>query len=62
MTSIKHKLAFLAFAPTLFLSTGCDQLIGFDLTSGEPPPCVINGKTPTCEPPKPPQPPITNRG
>lgn len=59
MTTIKHKLAFLAFAPALFLSTGCDQVIR-DITSGEPPPCVINDKTPTCNPPPTIPPPITN--
>lgn len=57
MTTLKHKLAFLAFAPALFLSTGCDQVIN-DLTSGEPPPCVISAKTPTCNPPPPPPLPI----
>lgn len=60
MTSIKHKLAFLVFAPALFLSTGCDQTI-FGITSGEPP-CYISGNTPTCVPPPKPDRPITNRG
>jgi len=58
MTTLKHKLAFLAFVPALFASTGCDQLR--DFTSGEPPPCVIDAKTPTCDPPPPPPRPSRN--
>ena len=56
MTKLSTKLAFLFLAPTIMLSTGCDQLI-FGITSGEPPPCVI-AKGAQCEPPPPPEPPI----
>jgi hypothetical protein len=55
------KLAFLFLVPAVLLAGGCDRAL-FDLTSGDPPPCVIGYEGASCEPPPTPEPPIVNRG
>lgn len=57
MQKAPQYLAFLLLAPMIPFAGGCDRMID-DITSGEPPPCVIT-KGAECEPPPPPPPPIT---